>query len=125
MTIRIKRIYDDASADDGYRVLVDRLWPRGISKEQARLDAWLKDVAPSPGLRTWWNHDPERMAEFATRYRAELTERPESVAAVAALAGLIAQNDGAGKPTTLLYAAHDPQVNHARILAEFLNEEPA
>ena len=123
--VQIKRIYDQPAATDGCRVLVDRLWPRGVKKEDAHLDAWVKDVAPSPDLRTWWNHDPERMAEFATRYRAELTEQPESVAAVAALAGLIAQNDDAGKPTTLLYAAHDPQVNHARILAEFLNEEPA
>ena len=123
--VQIKRIHDQPAATDGCRVLVDRLWPRGVKKDDAHLDAWVKDVAPSPDLRTWWNHDPERLAEFAARYRAELTERPESVAAVAALAGLIAQNDGAGKPTTLLYAAHDPKVNHARILAEFLSEEPA
>lgn len=120
--VQIKRIYDEPADSDGCRVLVDRLWPRGVKKEDAHLDAWVKDVAPSPDLRTWWNHDPERMQEFATRYRAELTERPESVAAVAALAGLIAQNDDADKPTTLLYAAHDPKVNHARILADFLNE---
>lgn len=117
MTIRIKRIYDDASADDGYRVLVDRLWPRGISKEQARLDAWLKDVAPSPGLRTWWNHDPDRLDEFAARYRAELDSMPAASSAVAELREIATRGPG---PTTLLYGAKDPRVNHARILAEYL-----
>ena len=120
--VQIKRIYDDQAPEDGCRVLVDRLWPRGVRKEDAHLDAWVKDVAPSPELRTWWNHDPDLLDEFAKRYRAELTENPDSVAAVAALVGPIAQNDDAKRPTTLLYAAHDPRVNHARILAEFLNE---
>ena len=115
MTIRIKRIYDDASADDGYRVLVDRLWPRGISKEQARLDAWLKDVAPSPGLRTWWNHDPDRLDDFAVRYRAELDTVPEASRDVAELREIAARG-----PVTLLYGAKDPRVNHARILADYL-----
>ena len=117
MTIRIKRIYDDASADDGYRVLVDRLWPRGISREQARLDAWIKDVAPSPGLRTWWNHDPDRLEEFTSRYRAELDSVPEASSAVAELREIVARGPG---PTALLYGAKDPRVNHARILADYL-----
>ena len=119
MAFRIKRIYDDASDDDGCRVLVDRLWPRGISMERARLDAWLKDVAPSPALRSWWNHDAERLDEFAVRYRAELDGEPATVRAVAELRELAAAG-----PTTLLYGARDPHVNHARILADYL-EPPA
>ena len=119
MTLRIKRIYDDVSADDGYRVLVDRLWPRGVAKERARLDAWLKDVAPSPELRTWWNHDPDRLDEFAVRYRAELDTDPQAGSAVAELRDLAA----AHPTTTLLYGAKDPRVNHARILADYLAAE--
>ena len=71
--IRIKRVYDAPAGDDGYRVLVDRLWPRGISKERAVLDDWWKDIAPSPELRKWFGHEPERFAEFAEKYRAELS----------------------------------------------------
>ena len=119
MTIRIKRIYDAVADDDGRRVLVDRLWPRGVTKDHARLDAWLKHVAPSPALRSWWNHDAERLDEFAVRYRAELDGEPATVRAVAELRELAAAG-----PTTLLYGARDPHVNHARILAEYL-ERPA
>ncbi|TFD20108.1 DUF488 domain-containing protein [Cryobacterium sp. TMS1-13-1] len=115
--VRIKRAYDAASADDGYRVLVDRLWPRGVSKERAELDEWLKDVAPSPKLRTWWKHDPERLDEFALRYRAELDSVAATQVAVAALRALIAKG-----VTTLIYGAKDPHVNHARVLAEYLSE---
>lgn len=122
MTIRLKRAYDEPSADDGYRVLVDRLWPRGVTKERARLDAWLKDLAPSPELRTWWNHDPERLDEFAVRYRAELDGNPATTRAVDELRGLAAKNAAANTATTLVYGAKDPQVNHARILAEYLSE---
>jgi len=119
VTIRIKRIYDDVASDDGFRVLVDRLWPRGISKERARLDAWLKEVAPSAELRTWWNHDPELLDEFAIRYRAELDGDPTTMQAVTDLRELVAQGGG---PTTLLYGAKDPEVNHARILADYLGD---
>ena len=112
--MRIKRAYEEASASDGCRVLVDRLWPRGVSKERAQLDEWLKDIAPSPSLRTWWKHDPERMDEFALRYRAELDGNGEAVAALRAL--------GAEGVTTLVYGAKDPHVNHARVLAEYLEE---
>ena len=111
-TVSIKRIYDPAEDSDGYRILVDRLWPRGVSKERADLDAWLKDVAPSPDLRTWWDHDPARMDEFAAKYRAEL----EDSSAVAELRNVIAEHS----PVTLLYGAHDPKVNHAAILRDFL-----
>lgn len=116
MDIRIKRIYDTVSADDGCRVLVDRLWPRGVSTEHARLDAWLKDVAPSPALRAWWNHDPARLDEFSARYLAELDTDQQALRAVAELRALAAHNP----TTTLLYGARDPQVNHARVLADYL-----
>ena len=119
MSIRIKRVYDDVADDDGCRVLVDRLWPRGVAKERARLDAWLKDVAPSPALRTWWNHDPERLGEFAIRYRAELDGDPATMRAVTELRELAAQSAGT---TTLLYGAKDDRVNHARILADYLRD---
>ena len=112
--VRIKRAYEQASASDGCRVLVDRLWPRGVSKERADLDEWLKEVAPSTELRIWWNHDPEQMEEFALRYRAELDSNTEAVAALRALV--------AAGVTTLIYGAKDPHVNHARILAEYLEE---
>ena len=121
MAFRIKRIYDDAADDDGCRVLVDRLWPRGISRERARLDAWLKEVAPSPALRTWWNHDPDRIDEFAARYRAELDTDPNTALAVAELRELAAHHPIG---TTLLYGARDAHVNHARILAEYLADLP-
>ena len=98
-TLRVKRIYDDAAPDDGCRVLVDRLWPRGVSKERAELDRWLQDVSPSPELRRWWDHDPDRLDDFAARYRAELDGNP----AVDELRELIAEH----ATTTLLYGARD------------------
>lgn len=112
MTLHLKRVYDAYDESDGYRVLVDRLWPRGVSKERAAVDLWLKEIAPTPQLRTWWDHDPKTMIDFEERYRAELDENP----AVATLRGLLA-----GHPVvTLLYGARDPVVNHARILAEYV-----
>jgi uncharacterized protein YeaO (DUF488 family) len=112
MHVQIKRIYDEPQADDGFRVLVDRLWPRGVSKERAAIDLWMKEVAPSSELRTWFGHRPDRFADFAARYVAELNDNP----AVAQLVKLVAQN-----PTvTLLYGAKDKTVNHAVVLAEYL-----
>lgn len=112
MTVSIKRIYDEPAASDGYRILVDRLWPRGIRKEAAALDLWLKDIAPSPDLRTWFGHDPAKFDEFRARYISELEHNP----AVAELRDIIARN-----PTvTLLYGAKDPQINHAIVLRDFL-----
>lgn len=108
----IKRIYDEAADDDGYRVLVDRLWPRGVSKERARLDLWLKEIAPSPPLRTEFAHMQERFADFKERYEAELEQNP----AVGQLLELAAGK----KRVTLLYGARDPQINHARVLLVFL-----
>lgn len=114
--VRLKRVYEPAGPDDGRRVLVDRLWPRGLSKTAAAADEWLRDVAPSPELRRWFGHDPERFGAFAERYRAELAGSP-------ALAALL---DAARRgPLTLLYAARDERVNHARVLAAVLEERLA
>jgi DNA-3-methyladenine glycosylase len=113
MTLRTKRIYEDLAPDDGYRVLVDRLWPRGVTKERAALDRWLKEVAPSPELRTWFDHRADRFTEFAQRYTAELDTNP----AVAELRALLGDH-----PTvTLLYGARDAAVNHAVVLAGVLH----
>lgn len=114
--LRIKRIYDPAEPSDGYRVLVDRLWPRGISKEQAGLGLWLKEIAPSAELRTWWNHDPALLDEFTSRYRAELDANP----AVAELSRVLAEHP----VVTLLYGAKDPRLNQAAVLRDYLAEPP-
>jgi len=106
----IKRIYEPPSADDGTRVLVDRLWPRGVSKDEARIDHWPKAVAPSPELRKWFGHDPAHWEEFGRRYRAELSANTEAVDQLRHLRGKV----------TLLYAAHDEQHNHALVLLDFL-----
>ena len=111
MTFRIKRVYEDASRADGQRILVDRLWPRGLKKSDAALDDWMKDVAPSVPLRRWFGHDPERFAEFKRKYKAELRGN----AALGKLRQL-----GKSKRVTLLYAAHDPEINHAVVLKSVL-----
>ena len=113
MEISTKRIYDSPDEADGFRILVDRLWPRGVSREKAELDLWDKDVAPSTGLREWWHHDPTTFDEFVRRYRAELDA---SGAAQALL------EKAAGKEVvTLLFSAHDPR-NNATVLADYLGE---
>lgn len=112
--VKLKRIYDQPASDDGYRVLVDRLWPRGVSKQRAAVDLWLKDVAPSPELRVWFGHRPDRFAEFSHRYTAELATNQ----AVSRLQELIKQESA----VTLLYAAKDPKINHAVVLRDFLGE---
>lgn len=110
--IVIKRIYDPADPADGTRVLVDRLWPRGLSKAAAHLDRWAKDVAPSPGLRRWFNHETEKFDSFARRYTAELRARPETLEP-------LLESARKGR-LTLLYAARDPDCNHARVLRDLL-----
>lgn len=112
MVVKIKRIYDPLSPDDGYRVLVDRLWPRGVSKENAKLDLWLKDVAPSDELRKWFNHDPSKFKEFSDRYHKELDKNP----ATDELKKLMRQH----KKITLLYGARDLRFNQAIVLKEYL-----
>lgn len=115
--VRIRRVYEEPSADDGLRVLVDRLWPRGRSKQSAHVDVWIKDIAPSKELRTWFGHIPERFDEFASRYREELNANPE---AVSRLRELIA-----GHPrVTLLYGAKDNEHNNAVVLRDYLRDQP-
>lgn len=111
--IQIKRVYEPADKDDGARVLVDRLWPRGLSKERAALTLWLKEIAPSVELRKWFGHDPERWKEFVDRYRAELAHNEAAVAQLRVLAGK--------ERVTLLYAAHDTEHNDAVALAAYLH----
>jgi uncharacterized protein YeaO (DUF488 family) len=112
--IRIKRVYDEPQKDDGARVLVDRLWPRGLRKESAALTLWFKEIAPSPELRKWFAHDPARWTEFSRRYLAELKHNDEAVAQLKALS--------ARGRMTLLYAAHDVDHNHALVLADYLRK---
>jgi uncharacterized protein YeaO (DUF488 family) len=112
--VRIKRVYDAPASDDGARVLVDRVWPRGIRKDDAALTLWLKDVAPTTELRKWFGHDPTRWAEFSGRYRAELKGNDAAVEHLEELAR-------AGR-LTLLYGSHDTQHNQAVVLAEYLRE---
>jgi uncharacterized protein YeaO (DUF488 family) len=115
-SIVTKRIYEPVSPEDGQRVLIDRLWPRGVSKVDAHVDLWFKDIAPSTELRQWFGHDPSRWEEVRRRYRAELQANPDAVARMRQLAS-------EGK-VTLLYAARDAAHNHALILLEFLNQPP-
>ncbi|MGB6605583.1 MAG: DUF488 family protein [Steroidobacteraceae bacterium] len=110
--VQIKRIYEERDAADGYRALVDRLWPRGISKARAALDAWLVELAPSTQLRQWFGHDAARFAEFARRYHAELRARRKILDELRVRA--------AHQRVTLLYAAHDPRINHAAVLRDVL-----
>ena len=113
--VRCKRVYEEATAADGTRVLVDRVWPRGVRKTDARLDAWLREVAPSTELRRWYGHEPERYPEFRRRYLAELRE-PARHEALAELSRLAA--DG---PLTLLTATRDVAHSQAAVLAERLS----
>lgn len=114
MTIQVKRAYDPPAPEDGYRVLVDRLWPRGLSKDRAAVDEWLREVAPSTDFRRWFAHDPARWAEFRRRYSAELAA-PAAGEAVARLRALAARGE-----ITLLYAATDEVHNNAVALRQYL-----
>jgi uncharacterized protein YeaO (DUF488 family) len=114
MTIRIKRIYEPAEAQDGYRVLVDRLWPRGVSKQDAAIDLWLKEAAPSTALRKWFNHVPERWDKFKGRYYAELDDNRQHLQPL-----LKATKDG---NITLVYSSRDQEHNQAVALREYLEK---
>jgi uncharacterized protein YeaO (DUF488 family) len=113
--ILIKRVYEPKAKDDGYRVLVDRLWPRGLSKDKAAADLWLKDIGPSNELRKWFNHDPKKWTEFKSRYQAELKSQKDTLAE---LKQLEAEHD----KLTLLYGAHDEKHNQAVVIAEELDK---
>ncbi len=112
MRLNLKRVYEPPERADGTRFLVERLWPRGISKEAAKLDGWLKEVAPSDGLRKWYGHDPKKWEEFRRRYLAELSRIPQNLDPIreAAASGVV----------TLVFAAKDPALSNARVLKEFL-----
>lgn len=110
--VAVKRVYEAAQKDDGVRILVDRLWPRGVSKERAALDGWFREVSPSPALRQWWRHDPDRFQEFATGYRSEPDGNPTVIVR-------------RSEQTTLVYAAKNPQVNHALVLRDYLESMTA
>ncbi len=115
MAIILKRAYDAPASGDGFRVLVDRLWPRGVSKEDAALDRWMKEVAPSDNLRRWFDHDPEKWDEFRRRYRDELKGRDEEVA-------FLKEKSEEGT-LTLVYAAKDTEHNNAVVLKDYLGGE--
>ncbi len=112
MSIVVKRIYDPPAESDGTRVLVDRLWPRGVSKGDAQIDNWMKDIAPSDALRRWFNHDPKRWPEFVTRYHKELHRHGDLVAELRAVASR-------GR-LTLIYSAKDTDHNNATALKGYL-----
>lgn len=112
--ITTKRIYDEPGSEDGYRVLVDRIWPRGISKQQAAIDLWLKEISPSTTLRKWFNHDPEKWSMFQQKYIAELESNKNTVRKLINI-----ENDK--RTVTLLYAAKDTEHNHALVIQNFLH----
>jgi uncharacterized protein YeaO (DUF488 family) len=113
--IELKRIYDPPAPDDGYRILVDRLWPRGVSKTHAELSLWLKTIAPSTELREWFGHSPARWQEFRQRYRAELENQEEALA-------IIYDEVKKHPKITFLYSAKDKQHNNAVVLLEYIND---
>lgn len=112
--VRLQRAYEDPTPDDGYRVLVDRLWPRGLTKERLRLDEWARDLGPSTTLRKWFGHDPARWTAFRTRYRTELTASARAQALEA-----LAERARRG-PVTLVFGARDVEHNEAQVLADEL-----
>jgi len=114
MKIQMKRVYDEPSDTDGTRILIDRLWPRGVSKAKAKVDLWLKAIAPSTPLRQWFGHDPGKWEEFKKRYKDELDDNSE---AVAQLRALLAQGT-----VTLLYGAKDKDHNDAVVLQEYVEK---
>ncbi len=118
MSIEIKRIYDPAEAADGKRILVDRLWPRGMTKERAALYCWMKDIAPSQALRVWFGHNPEKFDEFARRYTEEMDTDLTKQEAASQLLEI-----GSSEQLTLLYAARITSINHALIIKNYLQKK--
>jgi uncharacterized protein YeaO (DUF488 family) len=113
--IQLKRVYEEPSRKDGLRVLVERLWPRGLTKEKAHVDLWLKEVAPSPELRKWFGHEPSRWKEFQKRYREELRDHKDAVE--------LLQQKSKDKTVTLVYAARDEEHNGALVLKSVLEKD--
>jgi len=115
LAIVIKRVYEAPSEDDGYRILVDRLWPRGLKKEEAKVDLWLKEVAPSNELRKWYGHRPEKWEEFKQRYGRELEGKEELVAQI--------RSRAEGQKVTLLFGSKEERLNNAQALKEYVEQE--
>jgi len=113
MKIRIKRVYENPSKEDGMRILVDRLWPRGLTRENANIDLWLKNIAPTTELRKWFDHDPNKWEEFKKRYQVELEKNKDEVS--------ILKKQHREKVVTLVYGAKDEEHNEALVLKEWLN----
>ena len=114
MKVRLKRIYEESVEADGHRILVDRLWPRGVSKENANLDLWLKEIAPSTELRKWFDHDPKKWTEFKRKYKTELSKNVENVVALKKILKTY-------KQVTFLYAAKDEEQNEAILIKDFFS----
>jgi uncharacterized protein YeaO (DUF488 family) len=114
VVVREKRVYDAAEASDGYRVLIDHVWPRGVSRERAHLDEWARELAPSDDLRTWFAHVPERFEQFRVRYRDELAARADALEQL--------RNRASTGTVTIVYAARDREHNNAVVLAELLRD---
>ena len=115
MSVQVKRVYEEPSPDDGIRILVDRLWPRGLKKEEAQLAEWLKNIAPSNELRKWYGHDPDKWSEFRNRYFAELDSHPDDV-------DELRKQMRKGK-VTLLYSSKEQKINNAVALKEYLERK--
>lgn len=113
--IKLKRAYEKPAREDGWRVLVERLWPRGLTKSEAKIDLWLKDVAPSTELRKWFGHDPAKWAQFRRRYQSELKQHRESIDML--------EQKARERPVTLVYAARDQEHNGAVVLKEFIEND--
>ncbi len=112
--IKIKRIYDPASPSDGKRIYIDRLWPRGMKKEEVKIDEWLKEISPSDGLRKWFGHDTSKYAEFKKRYTKELEKHSEALDRI--------KKEGKKKTVTLLFSAKDVEHNNATVMRELLTQ---
>ncbi|WP_097039718.1 DUF488 domain-containing protein [Salinicoccus kekensis] len=112
--LKLKRVYDDVSRQDGKRILVDGIWPRGIKKEDLEHDEWLKDIAPSKELRKWFDHDPEKWEEFKEKYKKELDDHKEVLMQI--------KKDSDGRNVTLLYAAKDEEHNQAVVIKEYIGD---
>ena len=115
MIIRLKRVYEEPSESDGTRILVDRLWPRGLAKERAKVDVWLKEIAPSTELRKWFNHEPVKWPEFKKRYQAEISNNTEELAAL--------ERHLANEKVTIVYGAKDEEHNDAVVIKQYLDKK--
>jgi len=113
--LKVKRVYEAPAKEDGFRVLVDRLWPRGLTKEKAKVDLWLKEISPTDALRKWYQHDPEKWLEFKRRYFSELKDKKESLDLI--------QNKAKKETVTLLFGSKEERINNAQALKEYFQKK--